>query len=131
MSAAQALSAAQARVFSDAGQQGRPMGAAIFSSDVWVEIGRSLRLSGRELQIVIGVFDDRIESAIAADLGISQHTVHTHVERLHRKLHVANRVQLVLRVVEEFVALTASPDSVLPPICEYRGGGRCALRALG
>lgn len=103
-------------------------GSAIFSDQAWDEIGRSLRLSGRELQIVRGVFDDRIESTIAADLGMSPHTVHTHVERLYRKLSVTDRVKLVLRITDEFLALTVASGSVLPPICATRTAGRCPLR---
>lgn len=77
----------------------------MLSEDAWTEIARSLKLSGRELQILRGVFDDRTESALAADLAISPHTVHTYFERLHRKLAAANRVKLVLRVMAEFMAL--------------------------
>ena len=40
----------------------------MFSSDAWTQIERSLRLSGRELQIVRGSFDDKTEFAMAADL---------------------------------------------------------------
>jgi len=58
------------------------------------------------------VFDDRTEFAIAADLGISPHTVHTHFRRLHKKLGAITRVQLVLRAMDEFIALNgrAPPD---------------------
>ena len=82
----------------------------MFTAQAWDQIARSLGLSGRELQIVRGVFDDRIESAIAADLGISAHTVHTYFDRLHRKLGVATRTGLVLRITREFLALAASPQ---------------------
>ena len=88
----------------------RAPGSAMFSTQVWDQIARSLGLSGRELQVVRGVFDDRIESAIATELGISPHTVHTHFDRLHRKLGVATRTGLVLRVTREFLALSASPS---------------------
>jgi DNA-binding CsgD family transcriptional regulator len=104
-------------------------GSAIVSRRAWTEIGCSLNLSGRELQIVRGVFDDRTEVAIAADLGISPHTVHTHVERLHHKLAVANRVELVLRVMDEFLVLTASSQNLLPSICGRRAAGRCPFRS--
>ena len=40
--------------------------------------------------------------AIALELGISQHTVHTYLSRLYRKLGVTSRVQLVLSVLDEF-----------------------------
>ena len=101
----------------------------MFSEQAWVEIARSLELSPRELQIVRGFFDDRTEFAIAADLGISPHTVHTHIERLHHKFGVANRVELILRVTNEFLALTAAPESTLPSICANRTAGRCPLRS--
>jgi DNA-binding CsgD family transcriptional regulator len=101
----------------------------MFSEQAWAEIGRSLKLSARELQIVRAVFDDRTESAIAADLGISPHTVHSHFERLHYKLAVADRVELIVRVMDEFLALTAAPESTLPSICANRTAGRCPLCA--
>lgn len=82
-----------------------PLEAAMFSEQAWEIIARSLRLSTRELQIVRGVFSDHTEFMIAADLRISAHTVHTHFYRLHHKLAVQTRVQLVLRVVQEFLAL--------------------------
>ncbi|MCK6455994.1 MAG: helix-turn-helix transcriptional regulator [Phycisphaerae bacterium] len=64
----------------------------------WAETSRQLRLSGRESQIVRFCFDDLKESAIAQRLGISQHTVHTHLERLYRKLGVASRCELIVCV---------------------------------
>jgi DNA-binding CsgD family transcriptional regulator len=102
-------------------------GAAMFSELAWGEIARSLKLSGRELQIVRAVFDDRTEFAIAADLRISPHTVHTHIERLHRKLAVVDRSQLILCVMSEFLMLTIAPGTNLPSICANRTAGRCPL----
>ena len=104
-----------------------PLGAAMFSEQAWREIARSLRLSGRELQIVREVFDDQTEFAIAKNLSLSPHTVHTHCERLYHKLGVTDRVKLVLRVTNEFFTLTFTPDSTLPPICANRAAGRCPL----
>ena len=106
----------------------RAAGSAIFPDPTWAEVGRSLGLTKRELQIVRGVFDDRTEFAIAADLRISPHTVHTHIERLRRKLAVVDRVALVLQVMEEFLRLTAASGSRLPPICAKRAAGLCHLR---
>ena len=101
----------------------------MFSEQAWSEIARSLRLSPRELQILRGIFDDHTEFAIAVDLGISPHTVHTHIDRLHRKLAVVDRVTLILRVVEELLVLTVAPGSALPSICANRAAGRCPLHA--
>ena len=99
--------------------------SSIFSQEVWGEIGRSLNLSGRDLQIVRGTFDDKTELEIAVDLSIAPGTIHTHIERIHHKLVVTNRVQLLLRVMQEFLTLTAAPGSVLPPICADCGTLRC------
>jgi len=94
----------------------RRAGSAIFSSMAWNEIARSLGLSARELEIVRGTFDDQTESTMATVLLISPGTVHTHVERLHHKLGVTDRSQLILRVVQEYLALTAASRSRLVPI---------------
>jgi DNA-binding CsgD family transcriptional regulator len=104
------------------------LGSAIFPDPSWAEVGRSLGLTKRELQIVRGIFDDRTEFAIAAELGISPHTVHTHMERLRHKLAVVDRVALVLHVMEEFLRLTTAPRSRLPPICGIYSAGLCHLR---
>jgi DNA-binding NarL/FixJ family response regulator len=109
------------------GRRRQGNGAVVFSEKAWKAIAASLELSGRELEIVRGVFEDRTEYAIATDLRISPHTVHTHVERLRHKLQVANRVQLVLRVMDEFLGLTVSLQAKLPPVCARRHAGLCPL----
>ena len=106
----------------------RPAGSAMFPPEAWELIAFNLKLSGRELQIVRGTFDDQTETTIAADLQNALSTVHTHVQRLHRKLAVTDRAQLLLRVMQEFMALSASPDNHLPLICASRATGRCPLR---
>lgn len=89
-------------------------GSAIFSAAVWQQISLNLQLSIRELQIILGTFNDQTETTIAANLRISRSTVHTYVERLHHKLGVADRAQLILRVVQEFMALPKPPRCCLP-----------------
>ncbi len=93
----------------------------------WDEIARSLRLSARELQIARAVFDNLTDSAIASELRISEHTIHVHLNRLFRKLHVHTRAQLILCIVAEFMRLTLADDSPLPPVCRHHARGRCPL----
>jgi DNA-binding CsgD family transcriptional regulator len=100
----------------------------VFNQRVWTAITRSFNLSNRELQLVRGVFDDCTDYSIASTLKISTHTVHTHFGRLYHKLRVANRAQLIVRVVDEFLAMTASPGSALPPVCPHHAAHRCPLR---
>jgi DNA-binding NarL/FixJ family response regulator len=89
----------------------RLAGSALLTEADWVETAHTLQLSGRELQIVRGVFDNRKEAAIAAELGIAPRTVDTHLERLYRKLTVTTRVALVLRVMEEVLRAKARPET--------------------
>jgi len=92
-------------------QFSRLAGSGLLPDLAWREIARKLRLSGRELQIVRGVFDNHTEHAIAAGYGIADCTVHTHLDRLYSKLAVTTRVGLVLRVVEAFLDLKPRPVS--------------------
>jgi DNA-binding NarL/FixJ family response regulator len=80
-------------------------GRSILTYDAWKTIAKSLRISDRELEIIQGIFDDRKEFAIASELKISAHTVHTHCERLYRKLGVSSRVALVLYILSEYLSL--------------------------
>ena len=85
-------------------------GQLLLRDDQWRSIGRSLHLSGREFQIVLRLFDDEKELAIAQQLGLSPHTSHTYLGRLYRKIGVASRCGLVVRVFAEFVALQSGGD---------------------
>ncbi len=105
------------------------MGADIFSQQAWEEIARSLKLSGRHFQVVRGMFNDHTEAAIADDLKVSPYTVHTYSERLYRKLGVTGRVNLTLRVMDEYMALTRA--GTLPPLCANCSNfktSRCSIR---
>jgi DNA-binding CsgD family transcriptional regulator len=104
------------------------LGSAIFSKRAWANVTHALGLSRRELDILRGLFDGLTESAIASRLHISLRTVHTHVERLHRKLGVSHQVALVLRVIVEFLKLAGTPGSGVPPICTRRRAEGCGLR---
>lgn len=103
-------------------------GSAVFSDEAWTELSRNLQLSKRELQLIQRVFDDQTESEMATELGMSPNTVHTHMERLRRKLAVSDRSELLLRTMCEFLRLTTTPESSLPPICARRAAGRCPFR---
>ena len=76
----------------------------ILPYDAWKTIAKSLGLSPRELQIIQAIFDDRKELAIAHELTISVHTVHTHLERLYRKLGVSSRLGLFLSILSEYLS---------------------------
>ena len=80
---------------------------AILSGDAWRALVRHLRLSRREAEIVEWILrhaDD--EPSIATRMHISSHTVHTHLERLYRKLEVSSRSQLVTKIFVTYTVLS-------------------------
>lgn len=106
----------------------RERGSKILSEPAWAAVGGSLHLSKRHMEVVKGVFDNEKEAAIADDLGISQHTVHTHLDRIYEKLGVCSRQGLVQSILGEFLHLTADPGSDMSPICRCFGSEECPLR---
>ncbi|MBI3835454.1 MAG: helix-turn-helix transcriptional regulator [Planctomycetes bacterium] len=72
--------------------------------DRWEKIAHSLKFSNRELQIVQQLFAGGSEADTGRALGISSHTVHTHLGRLYRKLNVHGCSGLFLRVFDAYVA---------------------------
>jgi DNA-binding CsgD family transcriptional regulator len=81
--------------------------APFLSDEQWRALARALRLSAREAEITRLLMNDESEWTIAAHLSISRHTVHTHIERLYRKLGVTSRSQVIVRVFQTYVELTA------------------------
>jgi len=86
--------------------------AHLFTKTDWRRIVLLLRLSNREAQILMHVFEDMKDLAIATDLCISTHTVHTHFERMYRKLGVRDRCSLLVRVFETCLTLRARSPRV-------------------
>ena len=79
------------------------------SAENWRAIARSLSLSNRELEVVRGVFNGGNEASIADDLSISTHTIHSHFDRLYRKLGIKSRSALIIRVFAEYLKLEPRP----------------------
>lgn len=78
----------------------------------WADTIVLLGLSARETQIIERLLIDSDESAVAATLKISRHTVHTHLERLYRKLNVSSRAQLIARVFVEYACATLACGTI-------------------
>lgn len=86
----------------------RVYGHSLLTEDDWTLVGKRMHLSGRELAIVKHVFDDKSDCEIAKELGISKHTVNTHLGRLFRKLGVHSRLHVVVAIFSEYLAMLAS-----------------------
>ena len=81
---------------------------SLLSGAEWRSIARRLSLSSREIEVVQGIFDGEKVASIALSLGISYHTVNTHVERLYQKLGVGNRCQLLTRIFAAYLSLRST-----------------------
>ena len=85
--------------------------STFLSEDAWLLIVRSLRLSPREAEIALLLLrHDNRDDAIADQLAISRHTVHTYLERLYRKLGATSRSQAVTRIFQEYVVLVTGGE---------------------
>lgn len=81
------------------------VGSDLLSVSQWDSIARRLRFSRRETEVVRYIFEGLKESAIAYHLGISAHTVHTHIERIYRKIGVGSRCGLLTRVFAAYLSI--------------------------
>ena len=54
-------------------------------------------LSTRELDVLKGIAYGLSEKKLAEGLSLSVHTIHTHVKKIYRKLHVTSKTEAVLR----------------------------------
>jgi DNA-binding CsgD family transcriptional regulator len=101
-----------------------------WSDGQWRAVADRLNLSDRELEIVRGVLDDRKQSSIAAQLGISSHTVHTYLVRLYLKLRVSSRMELAMRVIGQFQ--TEPPPTASEPAPSFHSdAGEASRRERG
>jgi len=89
-------------------RQVHAVSAAVRPAEVAIE---TLRLTPRELAVLLLVADGLTSSAIAHRLLIAERTVHKHLERVYAKLGVTDRLSAVL---------TAQRIGVLAPTPEHR-----------
>ncbi len=83
-------------------------GRSIFLPEQWRAIVTWLKLSPREAQIAGRILNGDKEARIASQLRISTRTVHTHCDRLYRKLGVRSRSALVVQLFLAFLELNAA-----------------------
>lgn len=85
----------------------QPAEVSRFAETKWPAAVMGLKLSPREIEIVQCMLSFKEnEIAIAQHLRISPHTVHTHLERLYRKLGVNSRCQVIARIFLAYLRAT-------------------------
>lgn len=79
----------------------------------WLNVSKFLNLTTREQQVCESLFSGKTRPSVASELDIKERTVRQHTENLHTKLHVGNRVEMVLRIIQirDLLAKTIKPAS--------------------
>jgi DNA-binding CsgD family transcriptional regulator len=87
--------------------------------DTWAAVATLRGLSRREIQIIECVINHGSdEGEISEAIGISRHTVHTHLERLYRKLGVRSRSQLLTKLFLDYLEQLRSRGVVASLPCD-------------
>ncbi|MBL7153427.1 MAG: response regulator transcription factor [Phycisphaerae bacterium] len=85
----------------------------------WSYIQRRYHISPRELEVAKLVCDGLSNKEIAEALNIRQGTVKTHMKNLYRRIHVKNKVALLLRFMADVSKLLGeSPNGAVVPITD-------------
>ena len=92
------------------------LGTQVVLPHEWAHIARHLELTPREHQVLRFTFEGLTRDAIAQELDVSTRTVRQHLENLHLKLKVKDRIELVLTVVLARDELRERNVSALEPI---------------
>lgn len=72
-----------------------------FEAKVWDQLVELLELAPQQARIVERILRGMGDKQIARDLGLSVSTVRTYLSRIFVRIHVRDRVQLILRVFAE------------------------------
>lgn len=71
----------------------------LLTGEEWTRISQALSLTRREQQVAEKLLNGLTRDEIAEALDLSPRTVRQHMEMLHSKLDVTNRVGVVLRLI--------------------------------
>ena len=72
----------------------------LMSDGQWKAVAQLARLSPRELEVCQRLFNGHTRSQVAEILGIRPRTVRQHLESIHDKLNVKDRIGVVLRLIQ-------------------------------
>ena len=87
----------------------KKLGQDQLSIQQWSDVCRGMKMSLREQQVCKLLFDGLTRQKIAEHLEISNRTVRHHMEQIHVKLNVCNRVGVVLRIIQLRDRLSSAP----------------------
>jgi DNA-binding NarL/FixJ family response regulator len=86
----------------------------MLSDAEWDMVGKKLRLTEREVQVLRGVFAEQTDDAIAIELGITPRTVRAHLEKLYRKCNCRTRCGAIVSAFKMFMIHRIPPNAKGP-----------------
>jgi len=89
--------------------KGQSPGQHQLSNQQWSDVCREMKMSLREQLVCKLLFDGLTRQKIAEQMEISNRTVRHHMEQIHVKLDVSNRVGVVLRIIQLRDLLSSTP----------------------
>jgi len=75
-------------------------GEELLTAAEWQAIGLHFRLTRRELEVAVLLFEGKTRYQIARRLKCAPGTVRTYIDRLFAKLEVTDRLGLALRIMD-------------------------------
>ena len=82
----------------------------LFNNEQWSYIKRRYEISARELEISILVCRGFSNKEIESHLQIEMGTVKTHIRNIYRKVHVKNKISLLLRFMDDINKIFGESD---------------------
>jgi len=84
---------------------------SLLGNKQWLCIQKWHHLTDRELQVARLVCGGVNNEDIAAKLKIKCGTVKTHIQNIYRKVHIKNKIQMILKFVDTAAKCTAKSDT--------------------
>lgn len=88
--------------------------SSVLTAKEWGLIASALALTNRELEISQHLCDGARDVDIGATLGVSAHTVHSHLQRMYAKTSTRNRAEFIVRLFTTH--LRSLPRTAAPAI---------------
>ena len=94
---------------------------ALLNEEHWFYIRRWYRMSARELQVAELVCKGFSNEEIAKDLNIKRGTVKTHIRNIYRRIHVKNKIEMLLKFMAAAARFSAKWGTTFPvPIIDIK-----------
>lgn len=94
---------------------------ALLSEQQWLYVQRRYHMSTRELQVAELVCRGFSNKEIAKNLKIRPGTVKTHLRNVYRRIHVKNKIALLLKLVDAGTKFSAKAVATTPvPVIDIK-----------